>query len=89
VPQLKTIDHQFWIDHELAKVKDENRKAFLRQQFSGDEGIERFYEMMRSRKGAAEFTTGTWLAKLSKVATCGARCPPGFWGVPPRWLDAL
>jgi hypothetical protein len=66
VPTLKTINHQFWIDHELAKVKDEKRRAFLYQHFSGDEGIDRFYEMMRNRKGV-EFANGTWPAKVTKI----------------------
>jgi hypothetical protein len=61
---LKTIDHQFWIKHEVEKVKDANRRAFLYKQFSGDDGINRFYEMMRSKTGALEFKDGTWPDKL-------------------------
>lgn len=63
----KTIDHQFWIEHELGKVKDEKRQAILRRRCSADDGVEWFYGIMRSRKGAKEFKDGTWPAKLPKL----------------------
>ncbi len=61
---LKIINHQFWIDRELAKVKDAERKKFLVKQFSGKAGIDLFWQMMRERKGAIEFKNGTWAPTL-------------------------
>ena len=57
---IPTIRHEYWIDFMVMKVTDPIRREHLFQLFSGREGINKFYNMMYSRKGAIEFKNGTW-----------------------------
>ena len=100
MPQVKddqlSIPRQFWIDRELAKVKDPKRRQWLKEKvFAGDEGYQKFVKIMCQRKGAHEFEIGEWQKKLPKlkqselhqkrrscIGRCGMLIPPRFspWG---------
>jgi len=91
-----SIKPQFWLDRELAKVKDPKRRQWLAEKvFAGEEGYEKFLKIMRQREGANEFRTGEWQKKLPKyreaelelkrrpcIGGCKRDFPPRFtpWG---------
>src|SRR5437879_1189117 len=63
---MTLITNEFWIENELKKVQDPNRRDFLREMFAGEEGWQKFLSLMRNRTGADEFRTGEWQVDFPK-----------------------
>jgi hypothetical protein len=61
---MTDVSNAFWIERELAKVRDPNRRDFLRNMFAGEEGWQKFLTLMRTRTGADEFRNGEWQVRI-------------------------
>jgi len=56
---MTDLNREFWINRELEKILAPERREFLRQLFSGEDGWQKFLTIMLARKGAREAMSNT------------------------------